>query len=65
MGVQIVHHQNHFLGVRIADLQQIVDLLGKIDRCPLRGDSDMAVPGEGFLGQEQVGGCLLYTSRCV
>ena len=56
MGVQIVHHQDHFLGVGIAHFQQVAYLPGKIDRHPPRGDGDVSVPGQGFAGREQVGG---------
>jgi hypothetical protein len=54
--VQIVHHQHHLLGVRIAHLQQVADLLGEIDRGAPLGHGDVAVPGQRFARQEQVGG---------
>ena len=54
VGIQVVHHQDHFLGVGIAHLQQVAYLPGKIDRRPLRGDGDVSVPGQRFARQEQV-----------
>ena len=52
----MVHHQDHLLGVRIADFQQVAHCLGKVHGGALFGHGDVAVPHPGFGGQKQVGG---------
>ena len=56
VGVEVVHDQDHLLGVRIADLQQVAHLAGEIDGGASFGHGDVAAPGQGFTGQEPVGG---------
>jgi hypothetical protein len=52
----VIDHQDHWLRVRVTDLQEVPDHPGKVHGRPLLGHGHMTLPDQGFVDHEQVGG---------
>jgi hypothetical protein len=55
VGIQVVQHQDHPLGVRIGDLDQIPDEVSPINGGAACGHRPRSPPTQGFTSQEEVG----------
>ena len=56
VGVEVVHHQHHLLGVGVVDGEQPLDLVGPVDPGPLRLGVDAAPAAERLDPEEDRAG---------
>ncbi len=64
VGVEVVHHQHHCLGVGVVEGEQPLDLVGPVDLGALRLGIDVTPAGEGFDPYEDRAGSRLGRTRC-
>jgi len=55
MGVEIIAHQDHLVGIRITVIQQVLNLMRPVDSSAVFRDIDRPPPRQGFGEQKHVG----------